>query len=45
MSIAIDRIDHLVLTVRDLDAALHFYELVLDGEGGADDEWAGIIDP
>lgn len=29
MSIAIDRIDHLVLTVRDLDAALHFYELVL----------------
>ncbi|HWI29113.1 MAG TPA: VOC family protein [Stellaceae bacterium] len=29
MTIAIDRIDHLVLTVRDLDAALHFYELVL----------------
>ena len=29
MSIVIDRIDHLVLTVRDLDAALHFYELVL----------------
>jgi catechol 2,3-dioxygenase-like lactoylglutathione lyase family enzyme len=29
MSFAIDRIDHLVLTVRDLDAALHFYERVL----------------
>ncbi|HUK00013.1 MAG TPA: VOC family protein [Stellaceae bacterium] len=29
MSIAIDRIDHFVLTVRDLAASLHFYELVL----------------
>ena len=29
MSFAIDRIDHLVLTVRDLDAALRFYEHVL----------------
>jgi catechol 2,3-dioxygenase-like lactoylglutathione lyase family enzyme len=29
MSIAIDRIDHLVLTVRDLEAALRFYERVL----------------
>jgi catechol 2,3-dioxygenase-like lactoylglutathione lyase family enzyme len=29
MSFAIDRIDHLVLTVRDLDAALGFYERVL----------------
>ena len=29
MSFAIDRIDHLVLTVRDLEAALGFYERVL----------------
>jgi catechol 2,3-dioxygenase-like lactoylglutathione lyase family enzyme len=29
MSFAIDRIDHLVLTVRDLAAALSFYERVL----------------
>lgn len=29
MSVAIDRIDHFVLTVRDLEASLHFYELVL----------------
>jgi catechol 2,3-dioxygenase-like lactoylglutathione lyase family enzyme len=29
MSFAIDRIDHLVLTVRDLAASLHFYERVL----------------
>jgi catechol 2,3-dioxygenase-like lactoylglutathione lyase family enzyme len=29
MSIAVDRIDHLVLTVRDLDRALQFYERVL----------------
>lgn len=29
MSITIDRIDHLVLTVRDLEAALRFYERVL----------------
>lgn len=29
MTIAIDRIDHLVLTVSDLQASLHFYELVL----------------
>jgi catechol 2,3-dioxygenase-like lactoylglutathione lyase family enzyme len=29
MSIAIDRIDHFVLTVRDLDRALQFYERVL----------------
>lgn len=29
MSFAIDRIDHLVLTVRDLDAALRFYDRVL----------------
>jgi catechol 2,3-dioxygenase-like lactoylglutathione lyase family enzyme len=29
MSFAIDRIDHLVLTVSDLAATLHFYEQVL----------------
>ena len=29
MSFAIDRIDHFVLTVRDLDASLRFYERVL----------------
>jgi catechol 2,3-dioxygenase-like lactoylglutathione lyase family enzyme len=29
MSFVIDRIDHLVLTVRDLDASLRFYERVL----------------
>jgi catechol 2,3-dioxygenase-like lactoylglutathione lyase family enzyme len=29
MSVSIDRIDHFVLTVRDLVASLHFYELVL----------------
>lgn len=29
MSFVIDRIDHLVLTVADLQASLHFYELVL----------------
>jgi catechol 2,3-dioxygenase-like lactoylglutathione lyase family enzyme len=29
MSVAIDRIDHLVLTVRDLAASLAFYERVL----------------
>ena len=29
MSFAIDRVDHFVLTVRDLEASLHFYELVL----------------
>lgn len=29
MSVVIDRIDHVVLTVRDLAASLHFYERVL----------------
>ncbi|MGO8919352.1 MAG: VOC family protein [Stellaceae bacterium] len=29
MSVAIDRIDHLVLTVSDLEASLRFYERVL----------------
>jgi catechol 2,3-dioxygenase-like lactoylglutathione lyase family enzyme len=29
MSFTVDRIDHLVLTVRDLAASLHFYERVL----------------
>jgi catechol 2,3-dioxygenase-like lactoylglutathione lyase family enzyme len=29
MSFTIDRIDHFVLTVSDLEASLHFYEIVL----------------
>jgi catechol 2,3-dioxygenase-like lactoylglutathione lyase family enzyme len=29
MSVTIDRVDHFVLTVSDLEASLHFYELVL----------------
>ena len=29
MTISIDRVDHFVLTVSDLAASLHFYELVL----------------